>query len=62
MRFDEKVGIVTGSSDGIGRAVAFILVREGAQIVLNARGRERLESARATLQAAGKSKRQPHLE
>jgi len=54
MRFNGKVAIVTGSSDGIGKAVAFILVREGAQVVLNARGMERLERAREALQAVGK--------
>ncbi len=54
MRFDGKVGIVTGSSDGIGMATALILAREGAQVVLNARGAERLERARANVEKAGK--------
>jgi NAD(P)-dependent dehydrogenase (short-subunit alcohol dehydrogenase family) len=54
MRFDAKVAIVTGSSDGIGRAAALIFAREGGQVVLNARGRERLEAARVSVQAVGK--------
>jgi NAD(P)-dependent dehydrogenase (short-subunit alcohol dehydrogenase family) len=54
MRFDGKVAIITGSSDGIGKAVALLLAREGGQVVLNARGQERLETARAAIQAVGK--------
>jgi len=54
MRFDGKVAIVTGSSDGIGKATALLLAREGGQVVLNARGQERLAAARAAIQAVGK--------
>ena len=36
MRFDNKVAIITGSSDGIGKATALILAKEGANVVLNA--------------------------
>lgn len=54
MRFDGKVAIVTGSSDGIGRAAALIFAREGGQVVLNARGQDRLEAARTAIQAVGK--------
>ncbi|MBI3085803.1 MAG: 3-oxoacyl-ACP reductase FabG [candidate division NC10 bacterium] len=54
MRFDGKVAIVTGSSDGIGRAAALIFAREGGQVVLNARGQDRLEATRTALQAVGK--------
>ncbi len=55
MRFDGKVAIVTGSSDGIGKAAALVFGREGGQVVLNARGPERLEAAGAAIQAVGKS-------
>jgi NAD(P)-dependent dehydrogenase (short-subunit alcohol dehydrogenase family) len=55
MRFDGKVAIVTGSSDGIGKAAALIFAREGGQVVLNARGPERLEATRAAVQAVGKA-------
>jgi NAD(P)-dependent dehydrogenase (short-subunit alcohol dehydrogenase family) len=54
MRFDGKVAIITGSSDGIGKAAALIFGREGGQVVLNARGQDRLEAARAAVQAVGK--------
>ncbi len=54
MRFDGKVAIITGSSDGIGKAAALIFGREGGQVVLNARGPDRLEAARAAVQAVGK--------
>jgi 3-oxoacyl-[acyl-carrier protein] reductase len=54
VRFDGKVAIVTGSSDGIGKAAALIFAREGGQVVLNARGGEKLEAARTALQSAGK--------
>jgi NAD(P)-dependent dehydrogenase (short-subunit alcohol dehydrogenase family) len=54
MRFDGRVAIITGSSDGIGKAAALIFVREGGQVVLNARGQDRLEAARATLCVVGK--------
>ena len=53
MRFDGKIAIVTGSSDGIGRATALLIAREGGQLVLNARGQERLEAARTAIQAVG---------
>lgn len=54
MRFDGKVAIVTGSSDGIGKAAALAFAREGGQVVLNARGAGRLETARAAVEALGK--------
>lgn len=54
MRFDGKIAIVTGSSDGIGKAAALAFAREGGQIVLNARGAGRLETARAAVEAHGK--------
>lgn len=39
-----KVAVVTGASAGIGRGVALVLAREGAQTVLVARRRELLDS------------------
>jgi NAD(P)-dependent dehydrogenase (short-subunit alcohol dehydrogenase family) len=48
-----RVAIVTGSSRGIGRAVAERLCREGAQVVLCARNRESLAAARGGLQGLG---------
>ena len=40
MRFQDKVAIVTGSSRGIGKAIAIALAREGADLVLAARSVE----------------------
>ena len=54
MRFDGKVAVVTGSSEGIGKAAALVFGREGGQVVLNARRMDRLEATRAALQAVGK--------
>lgn len=37
MRFEDKVAVITGSSQGIGRAAALRLAGEGAKIVVNCR-------------------------
>ncbi len=49
-----KVVVVTGGSAGVGRATAEMFAREGADIALLARGRQRLESARASIEALGR--------
>lgn len=48
-----KVAVVVASSKGLGRAAAEELVREGARVVICARGAEALEEARAAISAAG---------
>jgi 3-oxoacyl-[acyl-carrier protein] reductase len=48
-----KVAIVTGSSRGIGRAIATSLADEGARIVVNARGAEALNTFAEGLAARG---------
>jgi NAD(P)-dependent dehydrogenase (short-subunit alcohol dehydrogenase family) len=50
---DGKVAIVTGSSRGIGREIARLLLARGAHVVLNGRSPETLEETARELRAAG---------
>lgn len=45
LRLADKVAVVTGSSRGIGRAIALALTAEGVSVVLAARGADDLEVA-----------------
>ena len=42
MKFKDKVAIITGSSRGIGRAIALHLGKEGAKVVINGRQEDQL--------------------
>jgi glucose 1-dehydrogenase len=54
MRLADKVALVTGSSQGIGQAIALRLAQEGASIVINYRSHpEGAEETLAKVQAAG---------
>ncbi|MBA4796704.1 MAG: SDR family oxidoreductase [Rhizobiales bacterium] len=48
-----KVAIITGASSGIGRATARLFAREGASVVLNARGVDALESVAEEIRRDG---------
>jgi gluconate 5-dehydrogenase len=52
-RLDGRLALVTGSSTGIGYALARALGQAGASLVLNGRDTGRLESAAAQLRAEG---------
>lgn len=54
---DSKVEtvVITGASAGLGRAIAHRFARPGVRLAILARGLERLEEAKASLEAAGAS-------
>ena len=52
-RLKEKIAIVTGSSSGIGKAIALRFGREGATVLVAARRLEKCEQTAAQIQAAG---------
>jgi 3-dehydrosphinganine reductase len=56
--FEGKRVLVSGGSQGIGRAAASRLVRGGAHVVIAARNPERLETAREELEAERRDPRQ----
>ncbi len=49
MRFDNKVALITAAANGIGRATAAIMAREGAIVICVDNHAERLDSLVATL-------------
>jgi uncharacterized protein len=49
MSLQGKTAVITGASMGIGEAIATLLVREGAQVVLASRDLSRVEAARQRL-------------
>ena len=50
-RFNQEHVIITGGSSGIGKAVAKLLVQEGANVSIIARDQEKLDQAQTELQA-----------
>ena len=53
LELKDKVAIVTGGTQGIGRATALRLAAEGACVVIAARGREGLDAVAGEIRAGG---------
>ena len=52
-RLAGKRAVITGASNGIGRATALLFAAEGARLVINDIAAERLEEAKRAIEAAG---------
>lgn len=50
---EDKIALVTGASQGIGRAIAAELVAEGAHVAISARSQERVDAAAREIGAVG---------
>ncbi len=53
MSWNERVALVTGASQGIGKACALVLAEAGATVVVAARNAEKLAATVAEIEAAG---------
>lgn len=51
----DKVALVTGASQGIGRATALVLAEAGAKVALAARSRDKLEALAREIETAGRN-------
>lgn len=54
MRLAGKTALITGSSSGIGRAIATRFAREGADVVINGRNEDRIASVVKEIEATGR--------
>jgi 3-oxoacyl-[acyl-carrier protein] reductase len=54
MKLDGRVALVTGASQGIGKACALAFAEAGAQVVLGARNAEKLRAVANEIEASGK--------
>uniref|UniRef100_A0A8R1E868 Uncharacterized protein n=1 Tax=Caenorhabditis japonica TaxID=281687 RepID=A0A8R1E868_CAEJA len=52
-RFSGKTAIITGSSNGIGRAAALLFAKDGANVTITGRNSERLEETKQQILSAG---------
>jgi 3-oxoacyl-[acyl-carrier protein] reductase len=53
LKLKDRRALVTGSSSGIGEAIARMLAQDGAAVVVHGRNRERAEKVAAQINAAG---------
>src|ERR1700757_4996586 len=52
LQLNDKTALVTGASEGIGKAIVFALAREGVDVAICARRKEPLEAAAAEIARA----------
>jgi NAD(P)-dependent dehydrogenase (short-subunit alcohol dehydrogenase family) len=52
LQLNGKKALVSGSTAGIGLAIATVLAREGASVVIAGRSRERLQKARESIRSS----------
>ena len=52
-RLDGRLAVITGASEGIGRAFALAYARSGAEVVLVSRTKEKLQEVKAAVETAG---------
>lgn len=55
LQFKNKLALVTGSTAGIGKAIASALVAEGARVVVTGRTRQKVEEVAAELSQGGEA-------
>src|SRR3954451_17560328 len=51
--FKDKVVVITGATGGVGRATAWEFAKQGAKVVLLARGTEQLEGTKKEVEQLG---------
>ena len=53
-RLDDKVAVVTGASEGIGRAIALGLAEAGADVIISSRREEKLKEVKSEIEKMGR--------